>query len=266
MFQYRMAVHFGDCFTIFPTLKTASVDMVLVDIPYGATAERWDVPLDLPKMWHEILRIGKPSCRFVFFCNTKLGYELIKSNEKMFRTDIVWKKPRGVGHLTANRCLLRQHEMIYVFSKAGTSPTYNPQMSDGIMTNTQIVRGYECIYGKKTKGIKYQGTTDRFPTTIIEFGHPDKNEIIHPTQKPVALCEWLIKTYSNQGDVILDFTAGSGTTAIACLNTDRHYILIEKELHFYEGIMKRINVPINTLASKQNISADEPPQGGEDSS
>jgi len=241
----------ADCFSIFPSLPKNSIDLILVDLPYGQTACDWDVRIDLDKMWEEIKRFLKPTGQVLFFTSTKFGYELIKSNEKWFRTDIVWEKNKAVGHLTSKKTLMKKHEMIYLFHRQniqkGTKRVYNPQMIKGEpYSRGKIKNGGEntVIYSTQKPYTHENLTGDRFPTSVIKIdsiisGNGSKR--IHATQKPVELCEWLIKTYSNENDLVLDFTMGSGSTIVACINTKRRYIGIEKDEEIFKSAEKRIN-------------------------
>jgi site-specific DNA-methyltransferase (adenine-specific) len=232
-------IYNDDCFNIFSKIPNKSVNLVCVDLPYAQTACSWDSLIDLNKMWVELKRIGKDNCQFVFFCTTKFGYKIIESNPKWFRYDMIWEKENIVGFLSANKQPLRKHEMIYVFHNDKKPKNlkwiYNPQKTVGKPYKTKL-DGICSIYNTKRIDIDNKG--DRHPTSILKFGY-DK-EKLHPTQKPVPLCEWIIKTYSNENDVVLDFTMGSGSTIIACKNTKRHYIGIEKDKDIFEVAKKRI--------------------------
>ena len=233
----------GDCLAIMPTLETNSVDMVLVDLPYGQTACKWDSIIDMEKMWIELKRICKDNANIVFFTTTKFGNKLINSNEKWFRYDLVWEKEKGVGFMSANKCPLRIHEMVYVFGKpSGGNKTYNPQKTAGKPYTRSISnKPKKDVYGQE--GDTAGGTNitgDRHPKSIQKFNY-DK-EKLHPTQKPVAACEWLINSYSNEGDTILDFTMGSGSTGVACKNTNRKFIGIEMDEEIFKTAEKRINI------------------------
>ena len=313
----------GDCLAIMPTIEPDSVDMVLVDLPYGQTACEWDTIIDMEKMWNELRRIGKDSCQYIFFCTTKFGYKLIGSNPLWFRYDLVWQKSTTVGYLSANKCPLRTHEMIYIFSSRGTDdlklerniesreyakkvlkyinkpyskikkevghmrlchflscisntqfslPTratyneliekykinkmdgfveydklqfekfiYNPQKTPGKPWKAKAHKNKNMnVYGQTDMPEKENKTGDRHPVSIQKFNY-DK-EKLHPTQKPVEACEWLIKTYSNEGDVVLDFTMGSGSTGVACKNTNRNFIGIEMDEEIFKTAETRINI------------------------
>ena len=240
-----MELYNDDCFEILPEIKDGSVDLVVVDLPYTtkgqkATACAWDTPIDLERMWKELKRCCKRDCVYVFFCTTKFGYKLIQSNERWFRYDIVWEKSRKVGFLSANKMPLRKHELVYIFKEK--QGTYNPQKTEGHKPRDRSKNkktDIKIIYGTvdTKKGNNTDGT--RHPTSIVKFNNPIKS--LHRTQKPVALCEWLIKSYSNQGDLVLDFTMGSGTTGVACKNTNRKFIGIERDEEIFKTACERLN-------------------------
>ena len=350
-----------DCFNEFPNIATHSVDLVVVDVPYGQIRCVWDVKLDLVKMWEQLKRIGKNGCIYIFFTTTKYGYELIRSNPEYFRYDIVWEKSNTVGFLGSKKMPLRAHEMIYVFARNSRvdidnsrnielreyakeiktyinkskkeinkvignqgldhffsfattqfglpsetnynrlithyqindmigfktfeelkatwkTNTYNPQKTKGKPYKTVGAKKKACVYGNLPNPPRINNTGDRYPTsilhipeeppeepveeptkkktrivrvkknndtkiptdtpTIVKFNNPAKS--LHPTQKPTALCEWLIRTYSNENDMVLDFCMGSGSTIEACINTNRRYIGIEMNKENYDVADKRL--------------------------
>lgn len=235
-------IYNADCMEVFPLIEDESVDMVLVDLPYGQTACAWDCEIDLAEMWVQLKRICKPNANIVFFCTTKFGYQLIKSNEKWFRYDLVWSKPNTrAGFQHANRMPMRKHEMVYVFGNpSGSGKTYNSQKTTGHkpydrgMTNT---KGTLYLVGGEYRSIPNTG--DRHPSSIIERTLTGEKRY-HSTQKPLSLCEWLIKTYTNEGDVVLDFTMGSGSTIVAAKNTKRRYIGVEMNDEIFEIAMNRL--------------------------
>jgi len=237
-----------DCFNVFSQLPTASIQLIVVDLPYGLTACDWDVRIDLEKMWEQLKRILKPNGQCVFFCTTKFGNYLINSNPKWFKYDIVWEKSKSAGFLTANKQPLRNHEMIYLFhnpiKQKNLNWIYNPQKTEGIPYSRKVHQSKTDIYGdvNKKEYIFENITGDKHPLSILKIkNHKNKNEkFFHSTQKPVELCEWLIKTYSNEGDLVLDFTMGSGSTIVACINTNRRYIGIEKDEKIFKSAEKRI--------------------------
>ena len=299
----HITIYNEDCFEAFKKVKDKSVNLFLLDLPYGQTACKWDSVIDLEKMWKEIKRTLVKDGIVVMFCTTKFGFTLIQSNPKWFKYDLVWKKSRKVGFLSANKMPLREHEMIYIFKdKQGT---YNAQKTEGKPYKAKREGTTSEVYGRKridgeNKGDRHptsivekepdhemmyifkekQGTynpqkTERdkdykhsgkrssaehygnelkckslykkedgkHPTsivenTILEYKNPSKT--LHKTQKPVDLCEWLIKSYSNEGDVVMDFCMGSGTTGVACKNTKRKFIGVELDKDIFEIAKERL--------------------------
>lgn len=239
-----------DCFNVFPQIEDNTVDLFVLDLPYNQTACSWDkdiIPLD--EMWKHIKRIMKPNGIVIHFCTAKFGYKLIHSNPKWFRYDLIWKKSRKVGFLSANKMPLRQHENIYLFKpKQGT---YNPQKTEGKpykgVNKWNTTKDNEC-YGYTRCQDEYiiENKGDRHPTSLIDYDgdsiliYKNPHKTIHRTQKPVELCEWLIKTYSNEGDTVMDFTMGSGTVAVAAMNTKRKFIGVEKDPEIYEKVEQRL--------------------------
>ena len=307
-------LYLGDCLDILPTI-TQKIDLVVVDLPYGQTANKWDVCIDLNKMWVELKKICKKSCVFVFFTTTKFGVQLINSNPSWFRYDFVWEKSHTIGYLSAKISPLRTHEMIYIFStnegiyikdlemrdyfrklhkyinkpckeikqilkqkgnnhcwqynstqfsipvelnykqlineykindmegfieyaklkKKKDKKIYNPQMSIGkpyVSSGGYFDKNYNA-----TNVITINKGT-RYPRSVLKYQIDKKS--IHTTQKPVLLLEYLIKTYSNEKDIVLDFTMGSGSTGIACRSTKRQFIGIEKDEDIYYSAVNRL--------------------------
>lgn len=224
------------------SIKENSVDLFLIDLPYGQTHCKWDVCINLDEMWKGIKRTMKENALIIFFCTTKFGVNIINSNPKWFKYDIVWEKSKPVGFFNCNKMPLRNHEMIYVFGNKKT--IYNPQKTPGTPykhnnTNREPMSIYVPTYR-----IPYVNETgERFPKSIQKFSQPCKN--IHHTQKPVDLLEWLIKTYSNEGDLVCDFVSGSGSTCIACINTKRNFIGCEKDEEIFKLADKRIKDFLN---------------------
>ena len=243
-------IYNDDCFNVFKNIPDKSVSLVSVDLPYGNTDLVWDKKIDLEKMWIELKRIGKSNCNYVFFCMTRFGNELINSNPKWFRYDLVWLKTRPTGILQAKLRPLRNFEMIYMFQNnikpKDAERVYNPQMTEGKAftkkaseTKTNHLRHYNRP-NTNLQQVEHINTGTRYPKSVLEYKRDSGVWAFHATQKPVALCEWLVKTYSNEGDLVLDFCMGSGSTIIACLNTNRQYIGIEKDAEIFEKASKRI--------------------------
>ena len=230
----------GDCLEELAKLDDKSIDMILCDLPYGTTKAKWDSIIDLDLLWPELKRVIKDKRAIVLTANQPFTSALIMSNPKMFKHEWIWNKVTARGHLVAKKRPMQQHESVVVFARGGA--LYNPQME--LMDKPQKGNAMEAsrteLMGGKTTGKSEKIVrTHRYPKTIQTFSM-DKN-IGHPTQKPVALFEYMIRTYSNPGDTILDMTAGSGTTAIAALNTGREYICIEQDDDYYDLMTKRVN-------------------------
>ena len=244
-----MEIYNQDCIECLKDMEERSVDLFVLDLPYAnkkfgkCTAMVWDSPIDLDEMWKQIKRTMKPSAVIIFFCNVKFGYSLIHSNPKWFRYDLIWKKSRKVGFLQANKQPLRQHENIYIFADRTTPEgIYNPQKEKREKELKMERKGKNIeteIYSGNPTSLPERSTyTHRHPTSVIEHNNPSKS--IHKTQKPVSLLEWLIKSYSNEKDIVCDFTMGSGTTAIACLETKRYFIGCEKDKDIFCLAKERI--------------------------
>lgn len=224
----------GDCIEFMKEMNDKSVDMILTDPPYGTTKNSWDkrVPLDL--MWEQFNRVIKPNGAIVIFAQMPYGAELICSNRKMFRYELIWEKTSAAGFLNANRMPLRAHENILVFYKS--LPTYNPQFMQG--------NPYKSMSGARTTNYGSYARTEtinggtRYPRDVIKMSRDSNNT--HPTQKPVALCEYLIRTYTNEGDTVLDPFMGSGSTGVAAINTGRDFVGIELDKKYYELAKQRL--------------------------
>lgn len=231
-----------DCLVGMQRIDDASIDMILCDLPYGTTACKWDTVIPLEPLWEQYKRVIKPHGAIVLTASQPFTSALVMSNPKMFKYDWCWHKSRVTGVLNAKRQPLRCKEDILVFSSG--SPVYYPQ---GLQRcNKQTCTGVsksgkqgECT-GKitQTDSGTYTQTTTGYPRNVLEI--PSETKTVHPTQKPVALFEYLIKTYTNPGETVLDNCLGSGTTAIAAINTGRHYIGFEKDTGYFDIAQKRI--------------------------
>jgi site-specific DNA-methyltransferase (adenine-specific) len=235
-----MDLKLGDCLGEegLCTLADKSVDMILCDLPYGITANKWDKGLDLNALFQEYNRVIKDNGAIVLFGSQPFTTDLISANRKYFRYELIWEKQQGSDFFNAKKKPLRAHENILVFCKQGR-PCYYPQMREGTPYTDKRKRtlyvpnigtSIEQNYVKVNKG-------ERFPISIFKCS---KEQGKHTTQKPVALCEWLIKTYTNEGDLVLDNTFGSGTTAVACKNTNRRFVGWEKEETYYKIALERL--------------------------
>lgn len=222
---------YGDCLDLLPNLPSASVDMVLCDLPYGRTACSWDKIIPMKPLWKQYLRIAKPNAAIVLMGAQPFTSALVMSNSRIFRSEWIWEKGNATGFLNAKKQQLRAHESVLVFYKK--QPVFNPQMTTGHqrkVTRSQSVNS-EC-YGE-ANSLRVYDSTDRYPRSVLFFSSDKQKCNLHPTQKPVALMEYLIKTYSNEGFTVLDNAMGSGSTGVACANTGRHFIGIEKDpTHF----------------------------------
>jgi len=234
----------GDTIEVMKTIPSKSVDMILCDLPYGTTRNKWDSIIPLNDLWEQYERIIKDNGAIILTAVQIFASQLIISNKKLFKYDLIWKKTISSGQLNVNRQPLRIHEHILVFYKK--QPTYNQQMTLGKPYSINRKANYKPGSYNKQKDSFKENTGYRHPTSVLEFSNP-RIKGGHPTQKPVELFEWLIKTYSNKNNIILDNTIGSGTTAIACIKTNRKYIGIELNKKYYNMTLKRIkNINKNT--------------------
>ena len=248
MSEGKKEILLGDCLELMKDIPNGSIDMILCDLPYGTTnRNKWDIIIPFDKLWKQYKRIIKDNGAILLFADEPFTSELICSNKKWFKQRITWDKDRGSGFLNAKRMLLKQTEDIVLFYNK--QPIYNPQMVEAQPDRIRPIsdKSTESMnYGKVKKvrvGDDYNPQL-RYPTNLIKFssvkGECNNLKRLHPTQKPVELFEYLIKTYTNEGDLVLDNCAGSGTTAIACLNTNRQFIVMEKEQKYYDIILKRV--------------------------
>jgi len=223
------------------SLPPGSVDMLLTDPPYGTTRNYWDVPLPLPEFWAAVEWAVKPNGAILLFAQCPYDKILGSSNLKMLRYEWVWYKGRGTGFLNARRMPLKKSENILVFYRH--LPTYNPQFGYGEpYFRAYPSENYSTNYGKYIRTHTQSPDGKRFPGNVIQF--PTVNRGIHPTQKPVELCEYLIKTYTNEKELVVDICAGSGTTAVACINTGRRFVCFENAPRIYAQAAERIQKTI----------------------
>lgn len=243
----KCTLYHGDCLEILPEVGT--VDMVLCDPPYGTTNCDWDSVIPLEKMWDELKRIVKPKGAVVMTACQPFTSVLIMSNLQMFKYCWVWEKNKASGHLNSKKMPLRSHEDVVVF--ADGLPTYYPQMTEGHLPANYAKRiGMSECYGSQ-KTTEYGGATTRYPRSVQRFDIVDNisKERWHPTQKPVSLFEYLVQTYTEAGDVVLDFCFGSGTTAVACKNLGRKFIGVEREEKYCEIAASRLAQEVFDFAS-----------------
>ena len=231
----------GDCLEKMKDIPDKSIDMILCDLPYGTTQNKWDSVIPFEPLWEQYKRIAKPHCAIVLYAQSLFACKLALSNESWFRYDLVWKKGERVsGHLDCKKKPLRNHEQILVFYKE--QPKYTPQMVLGKKAHSRGKGNLKTNnnYGKFAGSVGDTPNGDmKYPKSILDFDRP--HPPIHPTQKSVELGEWLIKTFTEVGDIVLDNTMGSGTHGISCLNTEREFIGIESDPIIFELAKNRIN-------------------------
>lgn len=255
----------GDCLELMKTLPDKSVDLFICDLPYGCLTNKphkdgtegkstgcaWDIPINLQEFWIQVERLMKDDYTpIIQFCNTKFGYELIKSKEDWFRYDLVWEKPQAVGFLNANKQPMRSHEMIYVFAKKSARYYRKDIEVEGAKEWKQFgkPKAKESVYGllRENEVVRTVGEVTskagiRCIKSVFEFANK-KGKNNHPTQKPLELYKFLIERYSKEGDVVLDPTAGSFTSGVASQELNRKYIGMEKDEEFYKkGVLKMEN-------------------------
>ena len=242
-------LHWSDCFDVFPSIKDQSIDLVLCDPPYGTTSCKWDSVLPLDLMWKELERIVKPKAAILIFSLQPFTSKLICSNLILFKYSFVWSKSRALGFQNAKLRPMTRHEDISVFSKGNSANRASNLMQYYPQGLIQVNKQVKGIKGGKTDQVghkmlrpnhkqTYTQQYTNYPDTILNFNNEGKT--VHPTQKPVELLEYLIKTYSLEDQTVLDFTMGSGSTGVACKNTNRSFIGIEKEKEYFDIAKQRI--------------------------
>jgi len=238
----------GDCLELMKDIPDGSVDMILCDLPYQTTSLEWDVLIPFEPLWEQYERIIKDNGAIVLFGKNPFTAKLILSNEKLYKYELIWEKTRGSNNMLITKQPSAIHENILVFYKK--QPTYNEikfKVDEKYIDKRKNIN--DSIYTKgHYKGVMKRKVDDgwRHPQSILPFNSVwEKN--MHPTQKPVALFEYLIKTYTNEGDLVLDNTAGSGTTAIASINTNRDFIVMEKDDTYFNLMKNRIEEKLNNL-------------------
>lgn len=237
--------YFGDCLVLMNDIKDCSIDMIFCDLPYGTTKAKWDSAIDLPSLWNHYNRIIKPNGAILLFAQTPFDKVLGASNLKMLRYEWIWEKTSATGHLNAKKMPMKAHENILVFYKK--EPLYNPQMTQGHKPTNSYTKYIKTqnnteLYGKMSKEISGGGETERYPRDVLKFKSDKQKSKLHSTQKPIALCEYLIKTYTNEGMLVLDNAAGSGSIGRAAKNLNRNYINIEKDEEKFKTCRDRCNL------------------------
>jgi len=242
---------FGDCIERMGQLPDGFVDCIITDLPYGVLNKgnkhtQWDCVIPFEPMWEQFLRVAKRNAAIALFAQGMFTAQLMMSQPKLWRYNLIWHKDRATGFLNAGKMPLRCHEDILLFYRE--LPTYNAQMEDLNGREPSHAQGYgihkqtnQC-YGNVHRIERYEprDKNKKFPQSIIKIAKEHNAEQVHPTQKPVKLCEWLIRTYTNEGETVLDATMGSGTTGVACVNTGRNFIGIERDEKYYNVAVERI--------------------------
>lgn len=231
----------GDCLEVMKRIPSGSIDMILCDLPYGTTACKWDVVIPFEPLWAAYKRIAKPDAAIVLHAQTPFDKVLGASNLAMLKYEWIWEKGTATGHLNAKKCPMKAHENILVFySKL---PVYNPQKTAGHKPMNAVYADPKKtteVYGLQQRLDNAKGATERYPRSVLKFSVVTLGTL-HPTQKPVELAEYLIKTYTNENAVVLDNCMGSGTTGAACRNLGRRFIGIEKDPAHFATAKRRIS-------------------------
>ena len=229
----------ADCMDILPLIPDKSVQLILADLPYGTTANKWDSVLDLNKLWIEYERILTPKGNIVLFGAGLFAFKLALSNEKLFRYDMVWKKSKCGSPLTAKYMPLKKHEMIMVFGKSASY--YYPQLTEGTPYKRKWTPNKVNNMEYGIAGVQTDNKGTRHPITVLDFPQQwRRQDQMHPTQKPLELIKWLISAYSEEGKYVLDNTMGVGTTCLGAKELNRKFIGIEKEVKYYDLAVARV--------------------------
>lgn len=237
----------GDMLEEMNGIPDKSVDMILTDLPYGTTQNKWDSVIPLDKVWKQYNRVIKDNGVIVLFSAHSFTAQLMLSNQKNFKYKLIWEKSKATNFLNAKKQPLRKYEEICVFYKK--QPTYNPQMTKGEPYNKGVRKDQLTGSYGDFQPVEVKSDGSRYPTDVVYFKTSEsEGEVVHATQKPLALLEYLIKTYTNENDLVLDSTMGSGSTCVACVNTNRKYIGIELEEDYYNIAKNRVE---NTIESKK---------------
>ena len=234
----------GDCLEVMKSIPDGSIDAIITDPPYGTTACKWDSVIDFDLMWEQLNRIIKPNGAIVLFGSEPFSSALRMSNIKNYKYDWIWEKSRPTGHLNAKKQPMRKTELISLFYNK--QPTYNAQgLIKGVFDNTRPSKANKTlgkgVHGKERSDFGKSKYTN-YPINVLKFNNEHNvGKLKHPTQKPVLLMEYLIKTYTNENETVLDFTMGSGSTGVACVNTNRNFIGIEQDDKYFDIATERIN-------------------------
>ena len=234
-------VYLGDCLDVMNDISDKSIDLILCDLPYGTSSAHWDSEIDLYQLWKHYERIIKDKGNIVLFGTGLFAFRLALSNEKLYRYDLIWKKSKCGSPLTAKYMPMKKHELILVFGKSASY--YYPQLIPGKPYKRKWTLNKKNNMKFGIQGVQTDNKGTRHPTTILDFAQKwRRQDQEHPTQKPIQLLEWLIKSYSKEGDLVLDNAAGSGSLGVACKNTKRDFILIEKDEKYYNMIKETLKI------------------------
>lgn len=253
--QDQITLWQGDCLEKMLDIPNNSIDLVLCDLPYGVTQHEKDICIPFEPLWKEYERITKENAAILLFGQGDFYVDLVNSNRKYFRYDLIWDKQLPTGFLNAKRMPLRQHEQIAVFYRK--LPTYNPQFSQGKPSHSRGVAYKHKVQRNENYGKFYpvdderKGSTQKYPSSILEFAKPHPSKAKHRTEKPVELLKWLIRTYTNEQDLVLDNCMGSGSTGAACVDTNRRFIGIEKDAHYFDVAKERIKTALHAKGGQK---------------
>ena len=242
--ENNFSLHLGDCIVNLKNITDASVDMVLCDLPYGTTQCNWDIIIPFDDLWKELNRVCKKNAAMVFTASQPFTSLLITSNIKNFKYNWVWEKSKATGYLNSNKQPMRAHEDICVFYRK--QPTYNPIMVNGTPYNKGEAHRPTDVYGSQKSVLVKSDSGLRFPRTVQYFKTAEsEGKVLHPTQKPLALINYLIRTYTNEEDIIIDPVMGSGTTGVAAINLNRKFIGFELDENYFNISQERIQKAVD---------------------
>lgn len=240
---------FGDCLIEMKRIEAGSIDAIITDLPYGATANKWDTVIPFAPLWEQYLRVAKKSAPIITTASQPFSTDVINSARDLFRYELIWDKTKGGNFLLAKKMPMKSHENILVFYRK--QPTYNPQMETRGRVRKKGGGKSSSNFEGANPTISYNNTY--YPTSIIVASTGSRKEHFHPTQKPVPLMEYLVRTYTNEGDTVLDNCMGSGTTGVACVRSKRKFIGIESDVAYFNIAKKRIENEIQDSTTKQEL-------------
>ena len=237
----------GDCLELMRQIPNKSIDFIFTDLPYSTTQNSWDQPIDLNKLWAQYVRIVKDNGCIALWAQPPFDKILACSQLKLFRYEWIIEKTKATGHLNSKKMPMKAHENVLIFYK--TLPTYNPQITDGHTPVHSYTKHTAdgSNYGKTKTGISGGGSTQRYPRDVLKYSWDTQRSRLHPTQKPLAACEYFIRTYTNESDTVLDSCMGSGTTGVGAINLGRRFIGIEKDPEIFKIAEERLFNPFTEL-------------------